>query len=280
MIIVTGASGNVGGELVKLCEQLALPCFAGGRRNLWQGSATTEFRPLDLSDSTTFDSIKGASELFLVRPPQISNVKRDLFPFLGRCKELGIKKVVFLSLIGVDKLPFTPHYKIEREIERLGFEHTFVRAGFFMQNLSTTHAREIRDRNQLVAPCAKGKTTFIHARDIAEVGLNALLGTITAPTVNVGGNETFTYYQVAQKLGALLERPITYRAASIPGFLLYQLRQGTPLNFALVMTGIYVPTRFGAAEYHGQDIAKLLGHEPVSFEQFLREERGVWMVDK
>jgi uncharacterized protein YbjT (DUF2867 family) len=209
----------VGGELVKLCEQHALPCFAAGRRNRWKDSRTIEFRQLDLSDASTFDAIRGASELFLVRPPQISNVKRDLFPFLGRCKELGIKKVVFLSLIGVDKLPFTPHYKIEREIERLGFEHTFVRAGFFMQNLSTTHAREIRERNLLVAPCGRGKTTFIHARDIAMVSLNALLGTITTPHVNVGGNETFTYYQVAQKLSALLERPITYRAASIPGFL-------------------------------------------------------------
>jgi hypothetical protein len=46
------------------------------------------------------------------------------------------------------------------------------------------------------------------------------------------------------------------------------------------MTGIYLPTRFGAAQYQGNDIQSLLGHEPVRFDAFLQEERGVWMVDK
>ncbi|MBD3316866.1 MAG: SDR family NAD(P)-dependent oxidoreductase, partial [Chitinivibrionales bacterium] len=139
MILITGASGNVGGEVIRLFEQHGERCIAAGRSNRWQNNAIIDYRYFDLDQPESYDAAKGVGAVFLVRPPQVSNIKKTVAPFLRKCKEFGVKKVVFLSIVGAPKVPFIPHHAIEKEIERLGFSHTFLRAGFFMQNLSTTH---------------------------------------------------------------------------------------------------------------------------------------------
>jgi uncharacterized protein YbjT (DUF2867 family) len=276
MILVAGASGNVGREVVSLCESNGVDCIALGRKNLWGKSGHVEQRYFDLEDPRTFYAAKDATKLFLVRPPQISNVKKTIAPFLRQCREFGVEQVVFLSILGANKLPFIPHYKIEKEIERLGFRHTFLRAGFFMQNLSTSHAEEIRERNELVAPAGNGKTTFVHARDIAEIGFKALNGEIRREALDVAGSDTLTYGEIAEKLSTLLGRKITYRSPSPPAFVYYRVRHGTPMKFAMVMAGIYMPTRFGGAEYHGGGIGGFLGRPPIGIDRFLEEEKATW----
>ncbi len=279
MILITGASGNVGSEVLNLCRIHNVPCIAAGRSPGRRSGDGIEYRYLDFENTDSYSAARGVSQVFLVRPPRISDIKRTIGPFLRACREFGVRKIVFLSLLGADKIPVVPHHAIEKEIKKLGLEHTFLRAGFFMQNLSTTHAGEIRERNELVAPCGKGRTTFIHVRDIAGVAFRALRGEITADAADVAGEDTLTYGEVADTLSAVLGRKITYRSPSPPGFVIYCLLNGTPLKFALVMTGIYLPTRFGAAQYKGDTrIRDLLGRPPVSFDTFVREEKSVWSV--
>ncbi|MBD3343946.1 MAG: NAD(P)H-binding protein [Chitinivibrionales bacterium] len=278
MILVTGASGNVGSEMVSICERKGIHCIAAGRKNRWRNYKHAEYRYLDFEDHASYEACRGVTAVFLVRPPQVSNIQKSIAPFLRACKEYGVEKIVFLSILGVEKLPFVPHFAIEKEILRRGLAHTFLRAGFFMQNLSTTHAREIRERNELVAPCGKGKTTFIHARDIAGIGIKALCGEIKDESLDVAGEDTLTYNEVAKKLSQVLNRKITYRSPPVIAFILYRLRHGTPFKFALIMVGIYMPTRFGAAEFHGTTkVADYLGRKPVGFDDFLREEKEIWV---
>ncbi len=277
MILITGATGNVGKEVLNLCRKHEVPCIAAGRSPGRRSGDGVEYRYLDFENPDSFSAAQGVSQVFLVRPPQIADIKKTIGPFLDACRGFGVRKVVFLSLLGADRIPVVPHHAVEKKVKSLGLQHTFLRAGFFMQNLVTTHADEIRRRDELVAPGGKGKTTFVHARDIAEVGFKALRDEITADAVDVAGEDTLTYREVADKLSEVLGRKITYKSPSPPGFALYRIRNGTPLKFALVMTGIYLPTRFGAAEYKGATrIRDLLGRPPVSFDTFLREEKSVW----
>jgi uncharacterized protein YbjT (DUF2867 family) len=50
----------------------------------------------------------------------------------------------------------------------------FLRANFFMQNLSGTHREEIRDYNMIHLPVGRDKTSFIDVWDIAAVASKAL----------------------------------------------------------------------------------------------------------
>ena len=86
----------------------------------------------------------------------------------------GVRHIVFLSLIGAEKNKVVPHAKIEQLLQAGPATYTLLRAGFFMQNLSTTHRRDIVENDDVFIPAGKGKTAFVDTRDLAAVAALAL----------------------------------------------------------------------------------------------------------
>ncbi|MEZ0077400.1 hypothetical protein [Planotetraspora sp. GP83] len=70
--------------------------------------------------------------------------------------------------------PFVPHHALEKWLRASVLQWTFARSGFFMQNLSTTHAAEIRDEGLIMVPAGRGRTSFLDVRDVADVAALAL----------------------------------------------------------------------------------------------------------
>lgn len=58
-------------------------------------------------------ALKSVSSIFLMRPPVLNDPK-TLYPFIDASKKAGIRHIVFVSLLGVERNPFLPHYKIEK----------------------------------------------------------------------------------------------------------------------------------------------------------------------
>lgn len=280
-ILVTGALGNVGGEVVKQLQAEALPVRAADldaraiQARFGDGVEATRF---DFSDPETYPAVlAGVKRMFLMRPPHISNVKRDMFPFLQAAQAAGVEQVVFLSLIGVEHNQRIPHYKIETYLRNSSVAYTFLRASFFMQNLSGTHREEIRNDDMIYLPVGRGKTSFIDVRDIAVVASKAL----SEPgheniAYDLTGPEALDYYQVAEIMSRVLDRKITYRDPSLPSFVWTSLRRGVPLGMTLVMSYLYTQTRRGMSNTVTDTVAKLLGRNPVSLEQFVTDYQHVW----
>jgi len=74
----------------------------------------------------------------LLRPPQISDVKKYFAPLVETAKKSSIKHIVFLSVQGVDNSKIIPHHKIEKSIVDSKIIYTFLRPAYFMQNFTTT----------------------------------------------------------------------------------------------------------------------------------------------
>lgn len=283
-ILVTGAPGNVGTEVVKVLSpvttfRLGAHTIDSARRTLTSDlSPETEVIRFDFLDPSTFQpAFEGIRAFFMVRPPALSNVPRDIAPALRAARAAGVQHLVFLSLQGVDNNRVTPHYKIEQLIIELGFTFTFLRAGFFMQNLSTTHRDEIRLRNEIAVPVGHTPTSFIDVRDLGAVAAQALLD--PAPTnqrYTLTGAEALTYTQVAAVMSEILKRPIHYTDPPLPVFIVQQLRAGRPLAFTLVVAALYTITRFGNANEVSPTVATLLGRPPISLRQFVIDYQAVW----
>ncbi|KLD59983.1 NmrA family transcriptional regulator, partial [Lactiplantibacillus plantarum] len=77
--------------------------------------------------NTTFDAaLRGIQKVFFVRPPQLAKPKQDMWPFLKCLQAHHIEQVVFVSLMGVEHNPMTPHHQIEQMIEQLQLPYTCV----------------------------------------------------------------------------------------------------------------------------------------------------------
>lgn len=280
-ILVTGATGNVGAEVVNILQERGV-VFRVGARNVERTQQTlggdADVVRFDFLDETSFSgAFAGVQALFLVRPPQLANVPKQIVPALEAAINAGVEHVVFLSLQGVENNKVTPHYKIEQYLLQADVDTTFLRAGFFMQNLSTTHQEEIRDRDEIAVPVGKALTSFIDVRDIAAVAVEALTNAEHRnKAYTLTGKEALSYYQVAEILSEELARKIRYTNPSPFRFFFAQQRR-SGIGYAFVVTMLYTITRFGNASEVSDDVQNILGHEPISFRQFARDYRDHWL---
>jgi uncharacterized protein YbjT (DUF2867 family) len=279
-ILVTGASGNVGGPLVHL--------LAGGPRRVRAAVRDTrerravlegvEYAPLDLMQPATYaPALEGVSRLFLMRPPAISDTKRYLNPLIDAARAAGVGQIVFLSLLGADRNPVIPHHAVELHLEQAGVPYTLLRAGFFMQNLSTTHRADIAERGELLVPAGDGRTAFIDTRDIAAVAARVLSEPGHAgQAYPLTGAESLSYHDVATIMSAELGRPIAYRQPSMLRFARAMRARGIAASYIAVMLGIYLTTRLDMAAAVDATAERLLGRPPIAMRQFVRDYRQLW----
>jgi uncharacterized protein YbjT (DUF2867 family) len=280
-ILVIGALGNVGAEVVRELLNKNVSVRAADmdveKVKARFGNAVQAVR-FDFADASTFpDTFNGVKKIFLLRPPQISDVKRIMFPAIDAAKQAGVKQVVFLSLIGIENAKFVPHYKVEQYLTACGFNTTFLRCSFFMQNLNTVHRQEIRERNEIFVPVGNAKTSFIDARDIGAVTATVLTQAgHKNKNYDLTGSEALDYWQASNIMSNVLGKAITYRNPNPLQFFIETMRRGTPFAFAVVMMGLYTSTRFGMAEPVTDEVENLIGRKPITFQQYVMDYKESW----
>jgi uncharacterized protein YbjT (DUF2867 family) len=281
-ILVIGALGNVGAEVVRRLLGRGARVRAAGlipERVSERFGGGVEAVPFDFKRPETFArAFAGVKRMFLMRPPQMANVKRDMYPALEAAKAAGIGHVTFLSIIGIEENTIVPHYKVEAFLRGSGQAYTFLRCSFFMQNLSTTHRDEIRGGDEIFIPVKRARTSFIDVRDIGDV---AALTLTTAGHENkaydLTGPEALDYFDVAELFTKVLGRRIVYKNPSAGAYVLRQLAMRKPLIYALVTAWLYSSTEGGMADVVTDEVKRLLGREPIGMERFIRDHAEAWL---
>jgi len=284
-ILVTGASGNVGECVVKELLRKNEKVVAAGRNisklnNIF--GEKVDPVAFDFTDKSTFENaLKDVDKVFLMRPPYLGNPK-DLYPFIDELKKKSIKHISFLSLMGIEKNPIPPHYKIEKYIESSGISYAHIRPGFFMQNISTVHSVEIREMNKIFVPAGKSKTSFIDVKDIG-LAIATILNNSDQyenTTHTITGPEALSYYDVAEVLTKVTERKIIY---SNPGIFKYRKHmikeRGLDKKYVNVTVALYIMTRMGTAKEVTDDFFKLTNKKARNFETFIKDNLDVFMPE-
>lgn len=126
--------------------------------------------------------------------------KLEFQAFLEAMKKRGIQHIVYLSVKDVQYLPFIHHHKHEKMIKKLGIPYTFIRAGYFMQNLQDFLADEIKENRRIFIPAGKGKTSFVDTRDLAEIAIHAFQHPQEHANKNhvITGDRAVDFYEVAE----------------------------------------------------------------------------------
>jgi uncharacterized protein YbjT (DUF2867 family) len=275
---VTGASGNVGGEVVKnLLNKGQKVIAAKLPHEKMEDRENLVYRNFDFTDNSTWEPcLKGVTKVFLMRPPHISKIKRDMYPFMKYMKEKGVKQVVFLSVQGVEKNKIVPHRKVEDLMLELGLPYTFVRPSFFMQNLTTTHLAEIRDEHMVLVPTGKGKTNFIDVRDIGEVMALMLINRIHInQAYTITGERSYSYDEIADALSKGLERDIRFINPNPLKFVDYHLKKGRKLAMTLVMLALYSVVKSGNGDISTSTSEEILERKTIGLEQFIEDHKAI-----
>lgn len=281
VILVTGATGTVGPHVVRDLRDRDVPVRVASRspERAWEQFPDCEAVRFDFADPTTYEPALDAVEsVFLVRPGPVAAVEEEMFPFLDAMADADVR-CVLLSVQGADRNPLLPHARLESALDQRGIPSTFLRAGFFMDNLHTFHRPEIWGSGEIWLPAGNATLAMVDARDVAAVGAVALLddshaGAAYEPT----GGERVTFDDVARAMTAELGRTVHYVRPSFARFVWHaRRRRGLDWGFVLVQCLLYGLARLGIATAPTDDVRRVTGHSPRDIEEYVSFHREAWL---
>ncbi|WP_033213622.1 NAD(P)H-binding protein [Kitasatospora phosalacinea] len=179
MIVVTGATGNVGRPLISLLAEAGEQVTAVSRRAPDGGlPATVAHVTADLADFASLrPALKGADALFLLLAGELNGPGAPATELLDLVRESGVRRVVLLSSQINGTRPQAPSHARLREFElalRLsGLEYTVLRAGGFASN-AYAWAEGVRGQRTVHAPFADVALPVVDPADLAAVAAAAL----------------------------------------------------------------------------------------------------------
>ena len=273
-LLVTGATGTVGEPLVRghldgeASVRVATRDPRGARDGFGDEPERVEF---DLRRPETWgETLAGVDRMFLLYPPG-SGVD-DVCEFADAADRVGVDHVAFLSILGAEKLPVIPHRRIETHLARTGMSHTFLRASWFMQNLSGIHRPEIVDRDEIFVPAGDGVLSFTDARDVAAAAATVL----TEPghenrAYDLTGPAALDFREVADAFSDVLDRPISYADPSRTSFGWQMYQRGFSPGFVAFMIAEYSVVRLGFSGRTTDDVEALLGRPPRTVREFVAD---------
>ena len=279
-ILIIGANGNVGAAITNALSRKGIVTRAAVRNpDVYPKTDNVIPVRFDFAQPDTFaNALAGVRKVFLMRPPAISNTKAVINPFVDFAIARGVEHIVFLSLLGVEHNRFVPHRAVEEYILSRGISYTFLRAGFFMQNLDTTHRADIAEHDELFIPAGHGKTSFIDVRDIGDVGALALAESgHEKKAYSLTGDVALDYFEAARIFSQVLGREIRYVNPSPWSFIRRWRKRDAAWSYVLVMTALYTVTRMGRAATITNEVQRLLGRPALTFRQYVEDYRACWM---
>ena len=276
-ILVIGASGNVGRGVVDSLLARQVPVRAAVRTfSRVQRSGIDEILFDFQAPSTFAPALAGCRGLFLLRPPAMSEVASTLIALIDEAVRQGLQQIVFLSVAGADRNPLIPHHAVEKHLQAGRTPWTFLRAGFFAQNLHDAYRQDIK-AGELWLPAGAGRAAFVDTLDLGEVAAKALdEGVLQREAPRLTGPEALSFHDVAQILTEELGRPIRYRPVGPLRYARHVMKQGLPLTQAAVQTILHVGLRFGQAEAVDPRLGQILGRPPHTLREVIRRNPSHW----
>ena len=281
-ILVTGATGTVGTQVVAALAQRGVAVRAGARSAskaaLPDGVVPVE---LDFADTGSMErALAGVSKAFLLTPFAEDQVVHGT-RFIDLAKQAGVTHIVKMSAIGSDSEPGIQlgrwHRAIERHLEASGIAHTILRPNNFMQNFIGYYPPD--REGTLYLPWGDGACSFIDAEDIGRVAAVAL----TAPghegkAYTLTGPAAFTIGDAARVLSAATGRAIQYVDVPESAARSAMLGMKMPAWMVEAMLELHAVDKAGYAAVVNDEVATITGTPPKSFESFAQRHAATWAI--
>jgi len=281
-VLISGATGNVGTEVIKSLQSIEhqLDVYAGVRNlnedSLKLSNYNAKYSLFDFTDVKTHKiALESCEILFLLRPPQISEVEKYFKPIIDTCKESGVKHIVFLSVQGVEKSKIIPHHKIEKLIVDSKIPYTFLRPAYFMQNFTTTLHNDLVNKKRIYLPAGNARFTLVDVRDIGAVSATILtnISEHINKSYELTNKDKLTFLEMARILTDILGINIQFISPNLLSFFLTKRKEKTPIMFIFVMIMLHYFPRFQKEPETTNWVEKITDKLPTTFEQFINDNK-------
>ncbi|SJZ73149.1 Uncharacterized conserved protein YbjT, contains NAD(P)-binding and DUF2867 domains [Chitinophaga eiseniae] len=283
-ILITGATGNVGTQLVKRLAAAHVPFKVIVRSNdtnkYLENIPEAEIITADLGDEAAIGkALRGVEKAFLLTNSSEQAETLQL-NFAAAAQAAGVQHIVKLSqFAAAEQSPvrfLRYHARVENRIRELGMTYTFLRPNLYMQGL-LGFKDYIRNDGQFYAAVGNAAISAVDVRDIAAVAAYAL----TKPghenkIYDITGGEAITHYEMADILSRVLGKPVKFidvtpeqmegavRAAGFPEWQVGGLIED------------YAHYARGEATVVSNAVPEVTGQAAIRFEQFVQDHKTLF----
>lgn len=286
-VLITGATGNVGLEVIKSLQKINhnLQVYAGVRDlfndKLKLSNYEVNLVHFDFLNTQNYrEALSNCDILFLLRPPQISNTEKYFKPLIEACKEENVKHIIFLSVQGVEKSKIIPHHKIEKLILESNIPYTFLRPAYFMQNFTTTLRKDIVQCKTIYLPAGNAKFTLIDVCDIGAVAATIIINISLHKNkaYELTNKEKLTFSEMAKIVGANLGVNIKFKSPNLLSFFITKRKEQIPTMLILVMIMLHYLPRFQKEPETTPWVDTILKRPANTFEEFVKQNKSLLTV--
>jgi uncharacterized protein YbjT (DUF2867 family) len=278
MILITGASGNAGGavlrELLKSGSKVrAMYRSKEDTAKVPQGAVAVM---ADFADKQSLRrALEGVDTVYLVCSPVRELVELES-NMIDACREAGVKHIVLNSALGAgDFSKSFPswHGKVEDKLKASGMAYTILRPNGFMQNLIAYFAPSIRAQGAFYQSTGDAKVSHIDLRDIAVAAAKILRSPAqhSEKIVELNGPEALSYAEIAEKISQATGRKVQYVDIPPDAQRKALLDMGMPDFLITALLELQEYYAAGKASKVDGTLESLIQRAPAKMDAFLKE---------
>lgn len=278
MFLVTGASGNVGGQVARQLLEAGQPVrvFVRDPARLGELEGQVEVAVGDFSRPETLGAAAvGIRAVFLNTGPFLPN----LGALLAALKAHGAPRVAFLSTILAGHPEFaigSMHKANEEAVRAAGLRATFLRPAGFMSN-AMRWAGSIRAEGVVHNPMGTGQAAPIAPEDIAAVAVRAMTSDdYLGQAIELTGGELLSIPDQVDILSRTLERPLRIVDVSVEASVEGMIRAGAPEPIARGVAQSQEAVRNGRFRTLSPQVERITGRAPMRFDAWARKNAAAF----
>ncbi len=283
MILVTGASGTVGGAVLAEVARSGVPHRAMYRSTAEAAKAPsgTDTVIADFADPASLAAaLRGVTSVYLVCSPIPELVELES-NVIAASEAAGVQRIVLNSALGAgDYGKSFPswHRQVEDRLNAASsLAHCILRPNSFMQNVLAYYAPTIRAQGAFYAAMGNARISYLDVRDIAKVAADALRGGAhDGKTYELNGPEALTCAEIAEKITR--QTGVAARYVDIPEEAQRQAMRDQKMPEWLVTALLELQEYYTRGKGGEVDdlLERLLGRKPITMDRFLAEMAGAF----
>ena len=282
MILVTGATGKVGREVVRQLAAGNVPTRALVRdptRASFLRLPGVEVAVGDLSQPETLPpAFAGVDRVFVATPAAPDQVELQSNA-LEAGRRAGVRHIVKVSVAGGPDAGTQIgrwHWATEKQMEASGLGFTFLRPTLYMQQMCA-YAPSIAATGTFSAPVGAGAIAVVDTRDVAAVAVAALTEDGHDRRIyDVTGPEALSYDAMADAISEAIGRRIAFAHVPPEVTRKQMLAEGLPRWLVDDMLVLAASFRDGYGAAVTSTVADVTKRPPRTFRQFAHDYASVF----